>query len=374
MIPLDSWQRLPPKAIWSGLLTSLGVALILVGVAIAIQSSGNAGTLRCNGSPCSGTSGSLIAGFIYLFAIYLVGRSLLHLKTYAFLLTDRTLTTVSGYFFQRSTTCRFDRIQDIDTARGPVQAILGLKTVSIWTASADQFVRNKRQPDARIVLDVDCADWLREYLAKPPTVNNSTPTAGNAVSPSALLQTAPRANAGLILVLCLVAALAVPALLIWKAAAVVRSTGTVPATRAVAIAQSAGSQSPLPLQRAKQSDVPAQVVPGDYAVACAIHGSGDINDVIPCAKFGEAQRCQHEADFPSKPTAAPAVLTVINRSGEEIRFYWLNALGSRVLYASLPPDGHVSQQSHIGAHWLLSTRDEHCIAIFTAATTTIGIF
>ena len=127
-------------------------------------------------------------------------------------------------------------------------------------------------------------------------------------------------------------------------------------------------------QQPVHSDVPVQAVPADYAIACAIHGSGDIDQVIPCAKFSEAQRCQHEADFPSNPTTVPAVLTVVNRSSEPIRFYWLDRSGTRALYASLPPGGHVSQQSHIGAHWLLSTRDDQCIAIFNAATMTIGIF
>jgi hypothetical protein len=128
------------------------------------------------------------------------------------------------------------------------------------------------------------------------------------------------------------------------------------------------------VQQPAHSDVPAQAVPADYAIACAMHGSGDINAVIPCDKFGEAQRCQHEADFPSNPTPPPAVLTVVNRSSEPIRFYWLDRSGTRTLYASLPPGGHVSQQSHIGAHWLLATREDQCIAIFDAATMTIGIF
>ena len=123
-----------------------------------------------------------------------------------------------------------------------------------------------------------------------------------------------------------------------------------------------------------QSHAPAQSVPADYAIACAIHGSGDLDAVIPCAKFGEAQRCRRESDFPSAPTPQPAVLTVVNRSDEELKFYWLSASGARVLYASLPPGGHISQQSHIGAHWLLSTSDERCIGIFNATTMTIGIY
>ena len=87
-----------------------------------------------------------------------------------------------------------------------------------------------------------------------------------------------------------------------------------------------------------------------------------------------AQRCAHEADFASKPTPPPAVLTVVNQSKEPLRFYWLNPSGARALYASLPPGGHVTQPSHVGAHWLVSSGDDRCIAIFDAATTTIGIY
>jgi hypothetical protein len=118
----------------------------------------------------------------------------------------------------------------------------------------------------------------------------------------------------------------------------------------------------------------AAQVPPDYAVACAIHGSGSVDGVIPCAKFGEATRCQRETEFASKPTPEPAMLTVVNRSSEDVKFYWLDRSGSRALYASLSPSGHVTQRSHLGARWLVSTKDDRCIAIFDAATMTIGIY
>jgi membrane protein YdbS with pleckstrin-like domain len=393
MILLNSWQRLPPRAIWFGVLTSLCVTIVLVGVASLVQLSGSARTLKCTGSMCGSMSGSLVAGFIYLYSIYLVGRSVLYYKTFAFLLTDRTLTTVAGYFHQNSSTFRFDRIQDIDTVRGPIHAILGVKTVAIWTASPDQFVRNKRRPDGRIVLDCDSADWLRDYLSNPPAPSVD-PSAGSAVRQSALLKTAPRGNVGLAIALCAAAALAVPVLVFWKDAKVIRPPEAMapaitaapavatplprrqpstPRQQAVRAVQSSPTQQPVPV-RVAQSAAPVQAVPDDYAIACAIHGSGDINGVIPCAKFGEAQRCPRETDFPSKPTSEPAVLTVFNRSNEDLKFYWLNPSGTRTLYASLPPGGHVNQQSHIGAHWLVSSKNDRCIAIFDAATTTIGIF
>jgi membrane protein YdbS with pleckstrin-like domain len=370
MISLNSWQRLPPKAIWFGLLSSLIFVMVLVAVGGIFQASGRSG---------------LLSGFLYWYAIFLVGRSVLYYKTYAFLLTDRTLTTVSGYLYKRSCTFRFDRIQDIDTFSGPIHAMFGLKAVAIWTASPDQFGGNKRRPDGRIVLDAESADWLRDFLSNPPAVNG-VPAAGPAVKPSEMLKTAPRANVGLVLILCAAAALAVPVVVLWNHTTIVRPaapmappTAAAPPVAVPHVATPVIKKSPVPRQQSAPVQEPgqpaqAEQVPADYAVACAIHGSGSIDGVIPCAKFGEAKRCQRETEFASKPTPQPAMLTVVNRSNEDVKFYWLDPSGARSLYASLPPSGHVTQQSHIGAHWLVSTKDDRCIAIFNAATMTIGIY
>jgi hypothetical protein len=99
-----------------------------------------------------------------------------------------------------------------------------------------------------------------------------------------------------------------------------------------------------------------------------------VGGVSLCADLKEGGRCEHEADFRSHPTQEPAVLSVVNRSSEIVRFYWLDLSGARALYASLPPGGHVDQQSHIGAYWLASTADGHCVGIISAATKTVGIF
>ena len=119
---------------WFGFLSSLVMGAILVAAGSLMLISGHAGALRCNGSACGTGSGGLAAGFIYLYAIFLVGRSVLNYKTFGFLLTDKTLSTCTGYFFRKSSTFRFDKIQDIDTFRGPLHAFLGVTTVAIWTA------------------------------------------------------------------------------------------------------------------------------------------------------------------------------------------------------------------------------------------------
>jgi hypothetical protein len=166
--------------------------------------------------------------------------------------------------------------------------------------------------------------------------------------------------------------------LCWNHTTITRpGTAITPQTAAVRAAPVAADVAPHSVKRhAVRIQAPAQAleVPPDYAIACAIHDSGSIDGVIPCAKFGEAKRCLRESDFASKPAPPPAMLTVVNRSNEDVKFYWLNPTGARAFYASLPPSGHVTQQSHVGAHWLVSTRDDRCIAIFDAATMTIGIY
>jgi membrane protein YdbS with pleckstrin-like domain len=360
MIPLNSWRRLPPGAIWYGLLSSLVFAIALAAVGAIFQASGRSGVL---------------SGLLYLYAIFLVGRSVLYYRTYAFLLADRTLTTVAGCLYKRSCTFRFDRIQDIDTFSGPIHALLGLKVVSIWTGSPDQFGGKRRSPDGRIVLDAGGADWLRDYLVNPAVVPSPSSAAAQ---PQALSQAPPRASVGLILALWVIAALAVPVMLCWNHTSITRPGTAInsPTAAAPAAPAAPGVVSQPPKRHAVRSEPAASAVqvPADYAVACAIHDSGSLDGVIPCAKFGEAKRCLREADFASKPTPPPAMLTVVNRSGEDVKFYWLNPSGARMLYASLPPSGHVTQQSHVGARWLVSTRDDRCIAIFDAATMTIGIY
>ena len=93
-----------------------------------------------------------------------------------------------------------------------------------------------------------------------------------------------------------------------------------------------------------------------------------------CAELPEARRCEHESAYPSQPTQQSAVLTVANRSHETVKFFWLDRFAGRALYASLPPGGHVDQQTHVGAHWLVATDDGRCVGIFNAATRAIGIY
>jgi membrane protein YdbS with pleckstrin-like domain len=368
MIPLNSTQRLPPNALWYFVLRCLAGAILFILVGALVQLAASAPNARCSGLLCGTISAGTAATFMYLLAVMLVVAAVLRYKWFSFVLTDKSLSINAGVIFQRSTTFRFDKIQDIDTFRGPLRMWLGLKSIAIWTASLDQGVGNRKRPDGSILLDADTADWLKDYLFDPTTAVASQRRSSATSLPK---------NMGFALTLVVLALIAATlAVAVWKTNTVVASNtasasaappASVPPrnSRAHTVARRSALRYPA------QSAAPYQAGPADYAVACAIHGSGGVEN---CADLAEAQRCTHEAEFPSRPTQPPAELTVVNRSDEDIKFYWLNRSGTRALYATLAPGGHVTQQSHLGAHWLVSTQDDRCVAIFDATTKTIGLF
>ena len=115
--------------------------------------------------------------------------------------------------------------------------------------------------------------------------------------------------------------------------------------------------------------------PAGYTMACVMHKAvGVPPGVRPCAELGAAQRCEHEAEFPSRPTEEATVLTIVNRSDEAVKFYWLDRAGFRKLYQVVQPGDHVRQESHLGANWLVTTQDGHCVGIFNAAPISIALF
>ena len=59
---------------------------------------------------------------------------------------------------------------------------------------------------------------------------------------------------------------------------------------------------------------------------------------------------------------------------DDPKLYWLDPQGARALYSTIPPGGKVSQESHIGASWVITSRDGHCIGVFNAAPVSIAIF
>lgn len=391
MIALNTQLGLSPRAFWYVTLRSFVAALFTVLLGSLWQLLPTLPGASCNGHPCNPASGAHVAAFIYLFAAFLVVRGALNFKWFSFVVTDRNLTVTSGVLSRNTSTIRFDRIQDVNTRQNPLHALLGLKSIAIWTASPDQRVGSSRRPDGLIVLEAGDADWLRDYLSDPPAAAASSAGDRGASAPSA----APRRGNGAVAAAFVIAA-GLVALAVLAASQSSPPAPSTPTAAAGATARTPASPAPgrerqrshlhvarpQPGEAARATErapaaLPAtagQGLSGDYGIACALDPQRPVAGLRSCAELATAQRCAHEGDFPSKPTAEPAVLTLVNRSAESLRLYWLNPSGTRAPYATLPPGGHVDQQSHTGAHWLVAAADGHCVGVFDAATMKLGIF
>src|SRR5580658_380494 len=392
MIPLNTQLGLPSRAFWYVALRSLVVALFVVLLGSLAQFMTTLPGATCSGRPCSPGSGAHLAAFIYLFAAFLVVRAVINFKWFSFVVTDRNITINSGVLQRNSNTIRFDRIQDVNTSRDPLHMLLGLTSVSIWTASPDQRVGNSKRPDGLIVLEADDADWLRDYVSDPPAAAAAGASGGKGQPARGA---APHGGNGAVVV----AVLIVAGLLVLAAMAALKKSppmsaadvASVPAPApAYVVKRGADGKThvhvvrtaPGPVPQLPAASAPAAAPPvaqvqlpaSDYGIACAVHSQQATSAVRSCAQLASAQRCSHEQDFGSKPTAQPAVLTLVNNSAESLKFYWLNPDGNRTLYATLPPGGHVYQPSHTGAHWLFATADGECLGILDAATMKVGIF
>jgi membrane protein YdbS with pleckstrin-like domain len=392
MIPLNTQLGLPSRAFWYIALRSLVVALLVVVLGSIVQLVSSIPGATCSGHPCNPASGAHFAAFIYLFAAVLVVRAVLNFKWYSFVVTDRNLTIDSGVLSRTSNTVRYDRIQDVNTRRDPLHALLGLKSIDIWTASPDQFAGNRRRPEGHLVLDADDADWLRDYLSQPPA---ATAAAGGAARPAP--GGAAQGGNGAVLVAILIAA----ALVVLAAMAAMKKSPPMPPGSATNVAPSGPSyvakrgadgrmhvhpvrSAPGQLAQAAVPPAPAAAAPppppvaspqtAGYGIACAIAPLQTAGALRSCASLPIAERCDHEMDFPSRPTAEPATVTVVNKSSESVKFYWLNQSGNRALYATLPPGGRVDQPSHAGAHWVFASADGQCLGVLDAATMKVGIF
>jgi membrane protein YdbS with pleckstrin-like domain len=374
VIPLNSPQKLTSRAFWYVGLRTLFVALLALGLGSLVELGANSPHASCRGALCGTISGSHLAGFIYLFAAILAIRALINFRSLSFVLTDKSISISSGVLFRNSSTIRFDRIQDVRVLRDPLHLVLGLSSVAIWTASPDQRVGNTKRPDGLLVLEVDEAEWLKDYLSDPgggqPAATAPGRDPGVAVRQSpASLGVMPFAVVGAIVALAAAAAL-------WHHGSHSASPAALPTAKDTQSAPASADTSAAnaPAVQARTERVPARAAPDpQFALVCAIRPQAS-SGMTACAELGEARRCTQERTYPSQPTQQSALFTVANRSDETVKFFWLDGSGARALYASVPPGGRVDQQTRVGAHWLVATEDGRCVGIFNAATMAIGIY
>ncbi|MGH8230248.1 MAG: PH domain-containing protein [Steroidobacteraceae bacterium] len=373
MIALNTRHGLPPNALWYWVVRSALMALLVV----AFGSLFHLGLAQpsCRGLLCGNSSGNALFIVVYLYAALLVLRALVNYRYLSFLITDKSILIESGLLVRSSRSFRFDRIQDTQTRQGPLRSLLGLKSVAIWTGSPDQWTGKSKQPDGQLLLTAADADWLRDYLSG---ADGSAARAAPAAAPS---PAAARTDMGLVPLLIVAAIIALPLIALWKsntktpvASTSTAATGTQPEHPPAAALAGAPAAPAAATAAAVRAASIAAVADNTYSIACSIHEAGGPAGVTACADLAEGRRCSHEADYPSLPTAQAAQLTIVNRSQEDLRLYWMNPTGGRALYAALKPGGRVRQSSHTGAHWMVSARDASCIGIFDAGTITVGIF
>lgn len=385
MIPLNSRQFLPTKAFWYFVLRALLTAAVCVMLGRIAHLLVNSPGARCGGVPCGKGNSGAIEWIFYLLAVVMIVNSFMRFRWFSFTLTERTINIDSGVFIQSSRVVRFDKIQDVETRRGLLQGLLGLKSVAIWTASLDQARGNTRRPDGLIVLDAENADWLANHLSDFDRTQVAVPEEGGrgSVSPSA------RSRPGSFGAVIAGIAAIVIAMVAWglwsKSGNAPPATAAAPATVEPAAAHAPATPTRAPA--APASAAPASAAesdqtyaanmtadPADYTIACSMTSSDGAHAVPACDSMKWGQRCEREAEFRSNPTSESTRLVIANRSAETLKFYWLDPSGQRAPYAVLLPGRKIGQPSHIGAHWLVAAADGRCVGIFNADTARIGIF
>ena len=365
MIPLNKPYQLPSAAAWYWLVRSLFVCGAIVLFAYLLRS--GLVSSNCRGTLC-GSSGKGFTSFLYIFAVVLAARAVMNTLTCSFVLSDKSITINRGLMFRNSSTIRFDRIQDVRGSRGPLLDIFGLEAIGLWTASPDQRVGNSRRPDGQLLLDVQEAEWLKQFLAEP----SAHPGGSKDTTISAPLteQRSPIVIGSVLLV--------VGGLILWGLMDVInnihpsQTAPNITASKAsLPDATAAVPSVSAALQDGNAPRMPARAADAHRILTCSLAGPAGQQSTIPCHQ--QAQRCEHERDFPSNPTTTPAALTLVNRGHIDLQFNWLDLSGDRKPYGTLAAGGRLTQPTRVGAHWLLATPEGQCVAILDAATVTLNI-
>lgn len=92
-----------------------------------------------------------IIGIILINAIY---------KNITFLVTDETLTINRGIILKRSFTIPFNRVQNVDIFRGPIESAYGISTIQIQTAGWSGGILGGR------LQGISNPDLLRDIILK----------------------------------------------------------------------------------------------------------------------------------------------------------------------------------------------------------------
>jgi len=94
---------------------------------------------------------------------------LLLYRSISFIVEDGRITINSGIITKKSKVIPFNKIQNVNCVRGLLIRIFGLSVVNIWTASPSQININAKKPDGVLILTVDDAEWLKNFIINNPS-------------------------------------------------------------------------------------------------------------------------------------------------------------------------------------------------------------
>lgn len=187
MITQNIQSKLPGNVLAYKLVGSIIIAVILIVIALFLLSAGTInGTSTVNGV----TSPTSIPAAIPAIVLIVLGLifplyAIAWYATFSFLVADQSITINSGVIVKRSKTIDFNKIQNVNNVRGPLQMIFGLAQVDLWTASQDQLsfstvsygngrsgTRMQAKPEGRLYLLKQDAEDLKNTISQKGTVQN----------------------------------------------------------------------------------------------------------------------------------------------------------------------------------------------------------
>ncbi len=188
MITPNVQTKLPASALTYKLTGSLIVTIIFIIIAFFLMSLGSVqGTSTVGGVTSPTTFSMVIPGIVLiilglLFPLY----AFLSYTMFSYIVGDQMITINSGILFRQSKTINFDKVQNIDNSRGPLQMLFGLTQVNIWTASQGQMsvstihfgtnnnqqVQMQPKPEGMLFLTQQDADELKGYVSQKGAVQN----------------------------------------------------------------------------------------------------------------------------------------------------------------------------------------------------------
>ena len=164
MVPLDTDIKQPPEALISGMIGPGAGTLALFAMGSLFAN----GRGSCRGVLCAVIDGGSMPYILLAVALFFVAYSVLYYRNFSFRLSSKNITINSGVIVRDSRTIDFGKIQNVEIRRGPLQMLLGVSSVKIWTGSMDQVSFNRNgarvRPDGLLTLYSGDAEAIRDRL------------------------------------------------------------------------------------------------------------------------------------------------------------------------------------------------------------------